>query len=258
MSLTLVPSHFDKNFGSQVGRHRDETRLLQPRVPSGKILRLLLCCTRQALLPLTQNKVECQGKPEPGCSSKEVQTSFTRQQLLGKCCLRPSCISKRNHLAPGWGCRSYMRFDLGEHCSFFCCCTRLVFVVFFASCASLLLQKCQLYRQKKQEETILFIDQVPFCSLDPKCQQYSEFSDQALHSIALGCSACSTLCCFLLCNTMSALRFFASASHFVINLTPAVLTTNSQGRGGGHPKWMQLSQLALDEWLQNCMPERVT
>ena len=36
--------------------------------------------------------------------------------------------------------------------------------------------------------------------------------NQAAHSINLGCSACSSLCCFLLCNTMSALRFFASAT----------------------------------------------
>ena len=38
----------------------------------------------------------------------------------------------------------------------------------------------------------------------------SALISQAAHSIALGCSAYSSLCCFLLCNTMSALRFLAS------------------------------------------------
>ena len=42
-------------------------------------------------------------------------------------------------------------------------------------CCSRTRSKCQLYRQRKQEEITLFIDQVPFCSFDPECQQYLEF-----------------------------------------------------------------------------------
>ena len=35
---------------------------------------------------------------------------------------------------------------------------------------------------------------------------------QATHSVALGCSACSSFWRFLLCNSISALRFFASST----------------------------------------------
>ena len=56
------------------------------------------------------------------------------------------------------------------------------------------------------------------CSKPLESLRCNPYSGQAAHWIAKGCSVCSSLCCFLACVSISALRFLASASVNVLGL----------------------------------------